>query len=64
MCVSKCVSTKCVGTKCAGTKCAGKRDGWERITGPRGSRILGLGDRKGGVSDCSHTDISNSTDNF
>lgn len=49
MCVSKCVS---------------KRDGWEKITGPRGSRMLGLGDGEGGVSDYSHTDISNSTDNF
>lgn len=52
MCVSKCVS---------------KKNGWEKITGPRGSRMLGLGDGGrggGGVSDYNHTDISNSTDNF
>lgn len=46
------------------SKCVSKRDGWEKTTGPRGSRMLGLGDGEGGVSDYSHTDISNSTDNF
>lgn len=46
------------------SKCVSKRNGWEKITGPRGGTMLGLGDGEGGVLDYSHTDISNSTDNF